>query len=71
MQMTGVTLTMPHDSDRAATLTVEMTIEDTGGIRTTIGGHMVVDPAGDADTPILRSRDRPAPATTASIPTTD
>ena len=52
-QMTGVTLTMPHDSDRAATLTVEMTIEDTGGIRTTIGGHMVVDPAGDADTPVL------------------
>ena len=52
-QMTGVTLTMPHDSDQAATLTVEMTIEDTGGIRTTIGGHMVVDPAGDADTPVL------------------
>ncbi|WP_201837001.1 Ig-like domain-containing protein [Microvirga zambiensis] len=52
-QMTGVTLTMPHDSDQAATLTVEMTVEDTGGVRATIGGHMVVDPAGDADTPVL------------------
>lgn len=51
--MTGVTLTMPHDSDRAATLRVTMTIEDSGGVRATIGGQMVVDPLGDADTPVL------------------
>ncbi|MBO1907015.1 hypothetical protein KHP60_21120 [Microvirga sp. 3-52] len=51
--MAGVTLTMPPDSDRAATLTVEMTIEDRGGVRATIGGQMVVDPLGDADRPVL------------------
>ncbi|WP_262272912.1 Ig-like domain-containing protein [Microvirga yunnanensis] len=51
--MTGVTLTMPHDSDRAATLHVSMTIEDSGGVRATIGGQMVVDPLGDADTPVV------------------
>ncbi|UVF17498.1 Ig-like domain-containing protein [Microvirga terrae] len=51
--MTGITLTMPHDSDRAATLHVTMMIEDSGGVRATIGGQMVVDPLGDADTPVL------------------
>lgn len=51
--MAGVTLIMPHDSDTAATLTVKMTIEDSGGVRATIGGTMVVDPSGDADTPLL------------------
>ncbi|MGO4525441.1 Ig-like domain-containing protein [Microvirga sp. 2MCAF35] len=49
--MMGVTLTMPHDSDEARTLKIEMTIEDSGGVRATIGGRMVVDPIGDADTP--------------------
>ncbi|WP_204985769.1 Ig-like domain-containing protein [Microvirga pakistanensis] len=52
-KMHGVTLTMPHDSDVAATLTIRMTVEDTGGVRKEIGGHMVVDPVGDADTPAL------------------
>ncbi|NBJ11112.1 Ig-like domain-containing protein [Microvirga arsenatis] len=52
-RMEGVTLTMPHDSDQAATLTVRMTVEDSGGVLTTIGGRMVVDPAGDADNPVL------------------
>ncbi|WP_404292418.1 hypothetical protein ACD578_08965 [Microvirga sp. RSM25] len=51
--MAGVTLTMPHDSDRAATLHVTMTIEDSGGVQATIGGQMLVDPTGDADTPVL------------------
>jgi hypothetical protein len=51
--MVGVTLTMPPDSDRAATLTVKMTIEDSGGVRAAIGGEMVVDPVGDADRPVL------------------
>jgi hypothetical protein len=55
--MTGVTLTMPPDSDRAATLTVKMTIEDSGGVRATIGGQMVVDPLGDADTPVVTFRE--------------
>ncbi|WP_114946278.1 Ig-like domain-containing protein [Microvirga calopogonii] len=49
--MTGVTLIMPRDSDEAHTLRIEMTIEDSGGVRATIGGKMVVDPLGDADTP--------------------
>jgi len=52
-RMEGVTLTMPHDSDQAVTLTVRMTVEDSGGVLTMIGGRMVVDPAGDADNPIL------------------
>ncbi|QRM27343.1 Ig-like domain-containing protein [Microvirga sp. VF16] len=51
--MAGVTLTMPRDSDTAATLTVKMTIEDSGGVRATIGGQMGVDPLGDADKPVL------------------
>ncbi|WP_414473150.1 DUF4429 domain-containing protein [Microvirga sp. M2] len=51
--MEGVTLTMPPDSDKRETLTIEMTIEDHGGVRATIGGHMVVDPLGDADPPKL------------------
>lgn len=50
--MAGVTLTMPPDSDKAATLTVKMTIED-NGVRATIGGQMVVDPLGDADQPVV------------------
>ncbi|MEZ0169424.1 Ig-like domain-containing protein [Microvirga sp. TS319] len=51
--MEGVTLTMPLNSDKRETLTIEMTIEDHGGVRATIGGHMVVDPLGDADPPKL------------------
>ncbi|MBA1157363.1 Ig-like domain-containing protein [Microvirga mediterraneensis] len=49
--MVGVTLTMPHDSDQAHTLKVVMTIEDSGGVRVSVGGKMVVDPLGDADMP--------------------
>ncbi|WP_169747516.1 calcium-binding protein [Belnapia moabensis] len=52
-RMAGVTLTMPPHSDLAATLTIHMTVEDTGGIRRQIGGSLVVDPAGDADDPVL------------------
>ncbi len=50
--MAGVTLTMPPDSDKAAILTVRMTIED-NGVQATIGGEMVVDPLGDADQPVV------------------
>ncbi|WP_157034036.1 Ig-like domain-containing protein [Belnapia moabensis] len=52
-QRSGVTLTMPANSDVAATLTLRMTIEDTGGVRHDIGGTLVVDPTGDADMPAL------------------
>ncbi|MFC3127674.1 hypothetical protein ACFOD4_21635 [Pseudoroseomonas globiformis] len=52
-RMQGVTLTMPSDSDEAATLSIRMSIEDTGGVRREIGGTMVVDPEGVADTPLL------------------
>ena len=54
--MTGVTLTMPRNSDVKETLSVRMTIQDTDGSKTVtkeISGHMVVDPQGDADTPTL------------------
>ena len=50
--MTGVTLTMPYDSDIKATLTVAMTIDD-NGVQETITGQMVVDPLGDADIPVM------------------
>ncbi|EIM29743.1 DUF4429 domain-containing protein [Microvirga lotononidis] len=52
--MAGVTLTMPHDSDEARTLKIVMTIEDSDGVQVTIGGKMVVDPLGDADTPEMK-----------------
>ncbi|KFG67750.1 Ig-like domain-containing protein [Microvirga sp. BSC39] len=55
-KMAGVTLTMPRNSDVAETLTVRMTIQDTDGSRTVtkeISGHMVVNPRGDADAPVL------------------
>ncbi|MXQ11470.1 hypothetical protein, partial [Microvirga makkahensis] len=52
-QMEGVTLTMPPNSDDKVTLTIEMTVEDSGGDPETIRGHMVVDPLGDADSPTL------------------
>ncbi|WP_201859135.1 Ig-like domain-containing protein [Microvirga soli] len=54
--MTGVTLTMPRDSDVKETLSVRMTIQDTDGSKTVtkeISGHMEVDPRGHADTPTL------------------
>jgi len=55
-KMAGVTLTMPHNSDVAETLSIRMTIQDTDGSKTVtkeIRGHMVVDPRGDADNPTL------------------
>ncbi|RKK01669.1 hypothetical protein D6Z83_23770, partial [Pseudoroseomonas wenyumeiae] len=60
-RMTGVTLTLPRDSDEAATLSIRMTLEDTGGARLEISGTMLVEAAGVADTPLLVVRDIQAP----------
>ncbi|MFC1457022.1 hypothetical protein ACETIH_09885, partial [Microvirga arabica] len=54
--MSGVTLTMPRNSDVASTLSIRMTLQDTDGghvVTREIHGHMVVDPRGDADDPTL------------------
>ncbi|MDO9713981.1 tandem-95 repeat protein [Paracraurococcus lichenis] len=51
-QLPGLTITMPHDSDVAARLTVAVTVEDTGGVRATVHGTITVVPAGVADTPV-------------------
>ncbi|MFC7553417.1 hypothetical protein ACFQU7_15910 [Pseudoroseomonas wenyumeiae] len=60
-RLAGVTLTLPRDSDEAATLSIRMTLEDTGGARLEIGGTMLVEAAGVADAPLLVVRDIQAP----------
>jgi hypothetical protein len=60
-QMVGVTLTMPRDSDEAATLSIRMTLEDSSGARLEIGGTVLVEAAGVADAPLLAMRDIQAP----------
>ena len=60
-QMAGVTLTMPRDSDEAATLNIRMAVEDTSGARLEIGGTMLVEATGVADAPLLAVRDLQAP----------
>ncbi|MFD1108546.1 hypothetical protein [Pseudoroseomonas ludipueritiae] len=60
-RMAGVTLTMPRDSDKAATLSIRMTVEDTSGARLEIGGSMLVEATGVADAPLLVVRDIQAP----------
>jgi hypothetical protein len=60
-RMDGVTLTMPPDSDGAATLSIRMVVEDTGGTQQEIGGTLVVDPAAVADAPVLVVHDVAAP----------
>jgi hypothetical protein len=69
-RMAGVTLTMPPDSDRAATLSIRMSLEDSGGTRVEIGGTMVVDPAGVADAPLLAVRDVEAAGHASADPAT-
>ncbi|KAA2212469.1 hypothetical protein [Teichococcus oryzae] len=52
-RMEGVFLQLPANSDAEATLRIGMMVEDTGGVRRAIGGVIVIDPAGDADIPLL------------------
>jgi hypothetical protein len=59
-RLTGLTLTLPRDSDVAVQLILRMTIEDTGGVRQTIGGTLLVDPHGVADVPQLTVQDAQA-----------
>jgi hypothetical protein len=67
-RMGGVTLTMPPDSDAAATLSIRMVVEDAGGTQQEIGGTLVVDPAAVADAPVLVVQDLAAPGHAAADP---
>jgi len=61
-RMAGLTLTLPPDQDGAVTLTLQMMVEDTGGVRQEIGGTLVVEARGLADAPLLLAADTAGPA---------